>query len=170
MNLRFAAICVSRPMLESQDQRRQRRIAVNWRQISARPVWNCIIRSFSWYRRLHSRETPDMSQTARILRKWWLTVPGVLLLLLLLAVGFLIFRSRGIEERTRQWVVQTLSQRFQSDVDLDAIHIKVFPQLSVAGDGLTLHHHGRRDVPPLIHIKRFTFTAGVWELLHPIKH
>ena len=111
-----------------------------------------------------------MSQTARILRKWWLTVPGVLLLLLLLAVGFLVFRSRGIEERTRQWVVQTLSQRFQSDVDLDAIHIKVFPQLSVAGDGLTLHHHGRRDVPPLIHIKRFTFTAGVWELLHPIKH
>jgi hypothetical protein len=111
-----------------------------------------------------------VSQTAHILRKWWLAIPGVFVLLLLLAVGFLIFRSRGIEERTRHWVVQTLSQRFQSDVDLDAIHIKVFPQLSVAGDGLTLHHHGRRDVPPLIHIKRFTFTAGAWELLHPIKH
>ncbi len=111
-----------------------------------------------------------MSQTGRVSYKWWLTIPGVLVFLFLLAVGFLRFRARAIEVRIRQSVVQALGERFRSEVEFDAIHIKVFPHLGVAGEGLTLRHHGRKDVPPLIRIEKFSFTAGIMDLLRPVKH
>jgi len=41
----------------------------------------------------------------------------------------------------------------------------VLPRLRAAGTGLTIHHKGRRDVPPLISIRRFTVTGSVLGLL-----
>jgi hypothetical protein len=120
--------------------------------------------------RLLLYETFDMSQTGRVCSKWWLAIPGVLVLLCLLVVGFFLFQARAIEERIRRSVVQALGERFRSEVDLDAIHIKVFPRLGITGEGLTLRHHGRKDVPPLIHIEKFSFTAAILGHLRPVKH
>jgi len=111
-----------------------------------------------------------MSQTGRVSLKWWLAIPGVLIFLFLLAVGFLLFRARSIEELIRQSVVQALGERFRSEVDLGAIHIKAFPHFGVTGEGLTLRHHGRNDIPPLIHIENFSLNISIFELLRPIKH
>lgn len=110
------------------------------------------------------------SEAGGVSRKWWVAIPGVLVLLFVLAVAFLIFRARDIKERMRQSVISALSERFQSEVNLDDIHVTGFPRFEVSGEGLTLRHHGRKDVPPLIHIEKLSFTVGISELLHPVKH
>lgn len=111
-----------------------------------------------------------MPQPRFIRRHWWLIFPGILVVLFLSAVGLLTFRIRTVEERIRQSVVRALAERFRSEVELNAIHIRVRPGIEVTGLGLTLRHHGRRDVSPLIQLKKFSFSASILGLFRPVKH
>ena len=61
----------------------------------------------------------------------------------------------------RDWVVRALTERFNSRVELESIHVSAFPELSVTGDNLTIAYHNRSDVPPMFQIKQFTFHLGV---------
>lgn len=103
-------------------------------------------------------------------RRWLPIISGILALLLLLAAGFLYSCARHSEELIRQTIVQALSKQFKSDVELRAVHVKVFPRIAVMGEGLSLHYHGRLDTPPLIRIEHFTFALGIPGLLRPVKH
>jgi len=111
-----------------------------------------------------------MSTSRRISRKWWLLLPGALVTALLLLAGYIYFWPQAIEDRIRVSVTQALSHRFHSEAELKALQIKVFPILRVTGQGLTLRFHGREDVPPLIQLEEFSFTAAVSDLFHPVKH
>jgi hypothetical protein len=111
-----------------------------------------------------------MPQTGLIHRHWRLILPGIIAILFLSVVGLLTFRKQTVGERIRQSVVRALAKRFRSEVELNAIHIRVSPGIEVTGEGLTLRHHGRRDVPPLIQLKKFSFTASILGLLRPVKH
>jgi AsmA-like C-terminal region len=111
-----------------------------------------------------------MSPARRRSRYWWFLLPGMVVFLLLLLAGYLYFWPQVIENRIRQSVVQDLSDRFRSDVELSTLQIKLFPILRVTCAGLTLRYHGRRDVPPLLQIANFSFTAGISDLLRPVKH
>ena len=75
--------------------------------------------------------------------------------------GIVAWRASHIEERARQWVVATLSDRFQSKVELASLQVSFFPRIGVIGTGLALHHKGRVDVPPLIQIDNFSFAIGL---------
>ncbi len=66
-----------------------------------------------------------------------------------------------LSERIRQ----ELSERYQSDVQIDKLSVTLFPQASVTGEGVTFREHGRTDVPPLVHMRRFTASATFWGLL-----
>jgi hypothetical protein len=112
-----------------------------------------------------------MSQSNPISSKrWLLLVSGILVLLLLIAAGFLFSRERHSEELLRRTIVKTLGEQFKSDVELRAIHVKIFPRFAVAGEGLSLHYHGRLDTPPLIRVEHFSFAIGILGLLRPVKH
>lgn len=110
-----------------------------------------------------------MATSFRIFRKWWLLLPAAFVLAALLAALYLYYWPQAAEDRIRQSVVHALAERFRSDVALQALHIKVFPLLHVTGENLTLRYHGRTDVPPLLHIASFSFSAGISGLLHPVK-
>jgi hypothetical protein len=112
-----------------------------------------------------------MSQSNPISSKrWLLLVSGILVLLLLIAAGFLFSRERHSEELLRRTIVKTLGEQFKSDVELRAIHVKIFPRFAVAGEGLSLHYRGRLDTPPLIRVEHFSFAIGILGLLRPVKH
>jgi hypothetical protein len=111
-----------------------------------------------------------MLRTRRASLKWWITISGLLVLAFVLAFGILHFRAHAIEEQIRQAARRDLGERFRSEVELEAIHIKFFPHMEVTGEGLTLRFHGRKDVPPLIHVEKFTFTAGILGLSRSVKH
>jgi len=72
-------------------------------------------------------------------------------------------------------VIQTLSDRFQSKVELRAFHVAVKNGFQVSGQDLRIY--GKNDpnihqpgVQPLIGIGSFTFTVGWWNLLHTPTH
>jgi hypothetical protein len=112
-----------------------------------------------------------MSQSNPISSKrWLLLVSGIFILLFLISAGFLFSRERQSEELLRRTIVKTLGEQFKSDVELRAIHVKIFPRFAVVGEGLSLHYHGRQDAPPLIRVEHFTFAIGILGLLRPVKH
>ena len=80
---------------------------------------------------------------------------------ILVAIALLLaFHLRRIDETTRAWVIRELSRRFDSQIELDSLHVQAWPRMSVKGQGLTVHYHNRTDVPPLIHIREFDFQTA----------
>src|SRR5215813_12203175 len=83
-----------------------------------------------------------------------------------LAFVFLLFvvalsKKRSAELRTRDWIVQLLEEKFQSNVELADFHVRVFPEMTVSGEGLSLHYWMTPEAPPLIRIERFSFSLGL---------
>jgi hypothetical protein len=91
-------------------------------------------------------------------RKWL----GILSALICIAIvcGALLWRSLHIDAFTRDWVVRSLSERFDTEVELGSLRVTAFPDLSVVGQGLTIYHRDESRVP-FIHIDKFTFHIGV---------
>jgi AsmA-like C-terminal region len=72
-------------------------------------------------------------------------------------------------EPLRKLVVATLSERLDSDVDLQYFSVDTFPRVVIYGEGLVLRLRGtpaRPGIPPLIQIKSFTVYCGVMDLIH----
>jgi AsmA-like protein len=111
-----------------------------------------------------------MSPGRRFSWKWLLLLPVAFFLLLFAVAAFVYFHPESTEDRIRQAVVQALSDRFDSDADLKTLHIKVFPILHITGENLVVRYRAQRDAPPLLQIEKFSFSAGLLGLLHPVKH
>jgi len=74
----------------------------------------------------------------------------------------------GVGSRTsklRQLVIDTLAERLDSDVELEAFSVDFFPTVAVSGAGLVVKLRGHDDVPPLFKIKSFEMTGGILGLL-----
>ena len=65
----------------------------------------------------------------------------------------------------RRKVVNSLSDRFDGEVELAALTFHLFPRFHANGLGLTIRHKHRHDVPPLITVKSFTVDANLLGLL-----
>jgi hypothetical protein len=89
----------------------------------------------------------------------WLLVLSLLFIIALLS-GVLLWRSLHVDHFTRAWILRSLSERFDAEVELADLHVTPFPEMSVQGRGLTIYHRERRDLP-FIHIDAFTFHLGV---------
>jgi hypothetical protein len=100
-----------------------------------------------------------VSGAARASRKWFI-IPVVLLAVFLVSAGIISWRARHMDNLIRLWVVRTLSEHFQSRVELATIRVSGSPRLSVTGEDLRIHFDDRSDIPPLIHIDKFTFSLG----------
>ena len=70
-------------------------------------------------------------------------------------------------EPLRKLVVTTLEDRLDSNVELNAFSVDLFPAVTVRGSGLTLRLRTVADpaVPPLIQIDSFTVHCGIVDLL-----
>jgi hypothetical protein len=66
----------------------------------------------------------------------------------------------------RRRIISTLSAKLDSDVELGALNLRVFPALRADGENLTIRRRGTPDGrPPLISIKKFHVDAnlmGLW--------
>ncbi len=89
--------------------------------------------------------------------------------------------SGQFEAKIREQAILYLQKRFDSEVEMSALHISI-PALSpiktfwnrgrgvlaqVDGEGVVLHHKGRRDIPPLFSLKSFRFEVDLGALLEP---
>src|ERR1700680_3312232 len=71
-----------------------------------------------------------MAQNPGVSRKWPYAA-GLAIGLLAGLVLVIFLRARNIDDRTREWVVGELRQRFNSEVELDGLHVEVFPRMGV---------------------------------------
>jgi hypothetical protein len=85
-------------------------------------------------------------------------------------VLFVFLKTRDIDDRTRDWVVRELQQRFNSDVHLDNLHVNLLPSMGVTGEGLSLRYRNRSDLPPMFRVQKFSFNLGVMGILHAPRH
>src|SRR6202166_1285387 len=99
----------------------------------------------------------------------WIVVLCIVLLVLIPA-ALLYQRVRDVDDVTRDWVVRALSERFESRVELESIHVTAFPEMSATGEKLAIYYHNRTDVPPLIQIQQFTFHLGFMGILRVPRH
>lgn len=67
----------------------------------------------------------------------------------------------------RKRLTAGLEERFDSQVDMQALRVSVLPRLRISGDAVVLRHKdhgGRSDLPPLITIKSFSAEASLFRL------
>jgi hypothetical protein len=93
-------------------------------------------------------------------RRKWPYVVGILAGLLAGMIIFVSLRARNLEDRVRQWVVEQLQEKFQSDVELGELHVRLLPDVGVAGEDLSIRLHNRKDLPPMFHVAKFSFNLG----------
>lgn len=103
-------------------------------------------------------------------RKVWLWILGSIggVFLLLLVVG--IIYGRRLEPLARQMLVAYLAERFDSDIELQDLDLRMFPRVQVVGKGLKFRWKKRTDIPPLVELGEFSFTMNYEDLTAPTKH
>ncbi len=89
-----------------------------------------------------------MSKRARV-------ILGVLIALTVLGGIGIVISARQLEPRLREWVTSTLAESLESEVELGSVTLHWVP-LRLQAENLTVRHHGRSDVPPLLIVKRFS--------------
>jgi hypothetical protein len=89
---------------------------------------------------------------------------AVVVVLLIISAALYFVADDLIARRLRPATIALLEERFNSDVELADLRVRVFPTLGIRGEGLTVRARGRRDIPPLIVIRSFTIESSVREL------
>ena len=95
--------------------------------------------------------------------RWrWIAAIAFLFVLAIAVLGIVIYRA---EPTLRAMVIETLSTRFKSKVELDAFHVSLFKGLQVSGAGLRIF--GETDpnnyepgFQPIINIARIRVSHG----------
>jgi AsmA-like C-terminal region len=105
--------------------------------------------------------------------RWWLIGGLAALLLAMIAiVSFVISRREPI---LRERVIETLSTRFKSRVELDAFHVSLLQGLQVSGEGLRIFgetdpNNHEPGVQPIIGVAEFRFRTGLADLFRSPMH
>src|SRR5471032_1473875 len=97
-------------------------------------------------------------------RPWFWALLGLVGLIVVIAVMFTAAVPLS-SDTLRHRIIETLSERLDSDVELGDLHLRVFPGLRADGADLRIHRRGMGDYPPLIAIKSFHVDAnllGLW--------
>ena len=95
------------------------------------------------------------------MRKWLI----VLLCLLLIAVIAVWITSVRLQPTVKARVERILSDRFDSAVTIGSIHVKLFPRAGMVAENITIRHHYRSDVPPIISIRKISANPDMASLL-----
>jgi len=88
--------------------------------------------------------------------RWAIAVVGGLLVLLAIIAG-----GGSRTAALRQLVIETLAERLDSEVQLEAFSVDTFPTVHVTGTNLIIRHKGRKDVPPLVSVAAFELDGGL---------
>ncbi len=70
-----------------------------------------------------------------------------------------------LEPRMKERLMEAISERFESRVEVESLTVSVLPRARVSGRGLVLRHKNRTDVPPLVTIGSFSAEASLFAFL-----
>jgi hypothetical protein len=107
------------------------------------------------------------------LGRWhWIGAIALLFVVFAVAAGIMVSRAEPI---LRARVIETLSARFKSRVELDAFHVSLFQGLQVSGEGLRIFgeddpNNHAPGIQPLIAVAEFRFRTGISGLFRSPTH
>lgn len=126
-----------------------------------------------------SGNEPDLLRRPNLLRSdsrsglWrWISVIAFTLIVAIAAAAVVIYRA---EPTIRAMVIETLSSRFKSRVELDIFHVSPLKGLQVSGGGLRIFgetdpNNHEPGFQPIINVEEFRFHMRVRDLFHsPIR-
>src|ERR1700678_976026 len=104
----------------------------------------------------------------------WRWIGAIVLLLMVVPAVALIAIYRA-EPTLRATVIETLSTRFKSKVELDGFHVSLFKGLQVSGNGLRIFgasdpNNHEPGFQPIISVTEFRFRMGILELFREPHH
>src|SRR5438067_1523114 len=104
-------------------------------------------------------------------RPGWRWIKAALLVFLAFALVALVFLIYHAEPILQARIIETLSARFQSPVQLAEFHVSIDHGFQVSGQGLKIFGKSdlnvhRLGIQPLIAVDEFRFNAGILNLLH----
>jgi hypothetical protein len=94
--------------------------------------------------------------------KKWPVVAGAVALAFVVAAWL---SNGALARMVRERMIQGLRQSFASDLEFKNLEVAVFPQFHANGEALVFRFKGRKDLPPLISLRRFTVNSGLLHLL-----
>ncbi len=103
-------------------------------------------------------------------KRLWLIILSSVGIGLVITGLVLTYYARRMEPMARDWIVQYLSEKFDSEVELKELKVSAIPRLHVVGKGVLLRWKHRTDIPPMIRLGEFSFQMKWGELLAPEKH
>ena len=117
-------------------------------------------------------------QTKKRSGHWrWIAGIALLCLVAIAVLGIVVYRA---EPTLRAMVIETLSTRFKSRVELDAFHVSLMQGLQVSGAGLRIfgerdannHEPGLQPIvfQPIINVAEFRFHMGIRDLFRTPMH
>ncbi len=102
----------------------------------------------------------------------WIAAIALLFVVAITVLGIVVYRA---EPTLRAMVIETLSTRFKSKVELDAFHVSLLKGLQVSGAGLRIF--GETDpnnyepgFQPIINVAEFEFHMGIRDLFYSPIH
>jgi hypothetical protein len=103
---------------------------------------------------------------------YWIGAAALLLLAAITVLSIVIYRA---EPTLRAAVIETLSTRFKSKVELDAFHVSLVKGFLVSGAGLRIFgetdpNNHEPGVQPIISVAEFQFRMGILAILHAPRH
>jgi hypothetical protein len=100
----------------------------------------------------------------------WVITLSVLGAIIVVMSAMISIGVRQVSPHARDWLVQWMQDRYESQVELQDFKIRVYPRIHIEGAGLALHFKGRMDLPPIIAIRHFSVDTGVLGLLRLPRH
>ena len=88
---------------------------------------------------------------------------AVLIAVIGVGIAGIVINARALEPRLRDWVTSSLSESLESEIELGTIRLNWLP-LKLQGEQLTVRHHGRTDIPPLLAVASFSVDLKPTEL------
>jgi hypothetical protein len=105
-------------------------------------------------------------------RRFWISLGSIAIALLVTAGIAAEYAIHHAEPILRRRVIETLSARFQTQVQLGALHISIFKGISATGEGLVVPGIANQGevAQPLLKVKTFEFRTSMRSLLRTPMH
>src|ERR1700692_845805 len=102
----------------------------------------------------------------------WVAIIALVIIVVAVTVGIALYRAEPI---LRSAVIQTLSTRFKSEVELDAFHVSLVKGLQVSGEGRKIvgdsdPTNQEPGVQPIVAVAEFRFGLKVADFLRSPMH
>ena len=106
----------------------------------------------------------NLSNTRRLR---WLVAGISAALLIAIAIPYLVNRVTGALEHKAS---EALRNHFGSNLDYKSLKVSLWPQAGIVGEQITLRRPDEGELPPFLHMDRFTADANLFDLIRSTPH